>query len=320
MVAERATTGRSPLVIAHRGASGYLPEHTLEAKALAYGQGADYLEQDVVASRDGRLFVLHDIQLDRTTDVAQRHPERCRADGRWYAIDFDARELRALRVTERLTRDGGAARYPQRFPVHTGNFRLHTLDEELEFIRGLNRATGGDVGIYPELKSPAWHLAQGIDLGADVLACLERFDYMREGERVWLQCFDPGELRRLRESGYTLPMVQLVAPMPEEQGEWPAVPALSDEGLAALSETVQAVGPWLGHVLHDGDDTGFTARAHAAGLEVHPWTLRRDELPAGVQSFDALLDTLFGGIGVDGVFTDFPDLACAARARSVAAG
>lgn len=309
-----------PVVIAHRGASGYLPEHTLEAKALAHGQGADYLEQDVVASRDGRLFVLHDIELDRTTDVAERHPERCRADGRWYAIDFDARELRALRVTERLARDGNGARYPERFPVHTGNFRMHTLDEELEFIRGLNRATGRDVGIYPELKSPAWHRAQGIDLGAEVLACLERFGYARQGERVWLQCFDPEELRRLRDAGCRLPMVQLIAPLPEEQGQWPVDDPLSDAGLTALANTVQAVGPWLGHVLQDGQDTGFTARAHAAGLDVHPWTLRREELPAGWATFDGLLDALFGRVRVDGVFTDFPDLACAARERSVAAG
>ena len=91
----------SPIVIAHRGASGYLPEHTLAAKALAHGMGANFIEQDVVLSKDGTAIVLHDIHLDSTTDVAQRFPGRARADGRFYAIDFDIQEIRQLRVHER---------------------------------------------------------------------------------------------------------------------------------------------------------------------------------------------------------------------------
>jgi len=105
-----------PLVIAHRGASGYLPEHTLAAKALAHGQGADYLEQDVVLTADDVPIVLHDIHLDSTTDVADRFPDRARPDGRWYAVDFSLAEVRQLAVGERLGRDGTAA-FPGRFPA-----------------------------------------------------------------------------------------------------------------------------------------------------------------------------------------------------------
>ena len=138
-------------VIAHRGASGYLPEHTLPAKALAHAMGADFLEQDVVASRDGELIVLHDIHLDRVTDVAKRFPARARKDGRFYALDFDLAELRQLRVHERVAADGKPV-YPGRFPVTAGRFALHTFDEELAFIRGLNETTGRNAGVYPEIK------------------------------------------------------------------------------------------------------------------------------------------------------------------------
>ena len=105
-----------PIVIAHRGASGYLPEHTLVAKALAYGLGADYLEQDVVATRDGKLVVLHDLHLDDVSDVAERFPGRQRDDGLHYVIDFDVAELKTLAVLERRAPDGANAKYPQRFP------------------------------------------------------------------------------------------------------------------------------------------------------------------------------------------------------------
>ena len=126
-------------IIAHRGASGYLPEHTLPAKALAYAMQSDFLEQDVVATRDDQLVVLHDIHLDRVTDVAQRYPARARDDGRYYARDFDLDELRRLRVTERTDASGRAV-YPKRFPAGTGRFHIHTLAEELEL--GVERCLG----------------------------------------------------------------------------------------------------------------------------------------------------------------------------------
>jgi glycerophosphoryl diester phosphodiesterase len=306
------------VVIAHRGASGYLPEHTLEAKAMAYGQGADFLEQDIVATRDGELLVMHDRQLDLTTDVARRYPGRARADGSWYARDFTLSELRALRVTERLAQDRSSAAYPGRFPAWQGRFALHSLADELALVEGLNRSTGRRVGIYPEIKAPAWHRAEGIDLGLRLAEALEQWHAGTHGTPVWLQCFDPGELRRLRAAGIRLPMVQLIGRDPAGQGDWQGTDPLSTPGLVALSGHVQAIAPWLGHVWSGGRDTGLVARARELGLEVHAWTLRRDRLPEGCTDFHALLRTLWHAVGVNGVFSDFPDLAVAARDHGVA--
>ncbi|MEE8539261.1 MAG: glycerophosphodiester phosphodiesterase, partial [Woeseiaceae bacterium] len=171
-----------PLIIAHRGASGYLPEHTLEAKALAYGMGADYLEQDVVVSRDDQLIVLHDIHLDRVTDVAERFPDRHRADGRFYVRDFDLDEIQSLRVWERLNSKGDAVEFPNRYPARSGNFRIASFEEELEFIAGLNRSSGRSVGIYPEIKRPAWHQADGVDMSPKLLEILDRFGYRESSD------------------------------------------------------------------------------------------------------------------------------------------
>src|SRR5210317_2181827 len=184
-----------PVIIAHRGASGHLPEHRLAAKALAYAMGADYLEQDVVATRDDELVVLHDIHLDRVTDVAARFPGRQRDDGRFYVRDFDLAEIRSLGVTERLDEQGRPV-YPRRFPPHRSRFAVHTLAEELEFVGGLNHATGGSTGVYPEIKRPAWHREQGIDLSSALLDVLAEHGYQDPGDPVFVQCFDARELQR----------------------------------------------------------------------------------------------------------------------------
>ncbi len=132
------------VVIAHRGASGYLPEHTLPAKAMAYAQGADYLEQDLVMTKDDHLVVLHDHYLDRVTDVADRFPDRARKDGRYYAIDFTLDEIKSLKFTEGFDIENGkkVQTYPGRFPMGKSDFRIHTFEEEIEFVQGLNHSTG----------------------------------------------------------------------------------------------------------------------------------------------------------------------------------
>jgi glycerophosphoryl diester phosphodiesterase len=289
----------APLVIAHRGASGYLPEHTLPAKALAYGQGADYLEQDVVASRDGELLVFHDLYLDALTDVAERFPGRARPDGRHYCIDFDLAEIRTLRVRERRNPATGEPRFPGRFPIGAGAFGIVTLAEELAFVQGLNRSTGRVAGIYPEIKEPAWHRGHGIDLGARLIETLARFGYRQASAPVFVQCFDADELRRLRtELGVTLRLVQLV----EAEG-----PALDDAALARLSGIVDAIGADLRLLLGGEPATGLAAAARKAGLQVHAWTVRADQLPAGFTSLESLLDRLCRDLRVDGIFTDFPD-------------
>jgi glycerophosphoryl diester phosphodiesterase len=166
-----STSLAEKIVIAHRGASGYLPEHTLAAKAVAHAMGADYIEQDVVLSRDGVPVVLHDIQIETVTDVATMFPGRARADGRFYAIDFSLDELKALTVMERADERGEQV-FPDRFPRGASSFRIPTLAEEIELIQGLNLSTGREAGIYPEIKAPAWHRAQGQDISAIVLGVL----------------------------------------------------------------------------------------------------------------------------------------------------
>ena len=302
-----------PLVIAHRGASGYLPEHTLAAKGLAHDMGADFLEQDVVASRDDELIVLHDIHLDRVTDVAKRFPGRSRDDGRFYVRDFDLPELSSLRVWERMNADGSPV-YPERYPSCSGDFRIHTLREELAFIRRLNDETGRQAGIYPEIKRPAWHRQQGIDVAPRVLEILDDFGYEHAEDPVFLQCFDDVEVRRLKhELGCPFKLVQLIGNNCWQEADTDYDGLRTADGIKRLAETVNAIGPHLSHLYEvrevDGElvPTGLAELAHDAGLAVHPYTFRRDEMTPGFTSFADLVHFFAVEIGVDAVFTDFPD-------------
>ena len=139
------------IVIAHRGASGYVPEHTIAAKAMAYAMGADYIEQDVVMTKDNQLVVLHDHYLDHVTDVQEKFFTRKREDGRYYVIDFTLDEIRTLNVSERYDMIDGVkvAVFANRFPLNKSIFKVHTLSEEIELIQGLNKSTGKNIGIYP---------------------------------------------------------------------------------------------------------------------------------------------------------------------------
>jgi glycerophosphoryl diester phosphodiesterase len=305
----------TPLVIAHRGASGYLPEHTLEAKALAYGLGADYLEQDVVATRDGELVVLHDLYLDDVTNVARVFPGRSRADGLHYVIDFDLAELRRLAVSERRKPGSGSARFPGRFPVDTGAFRIATLDEELELVAGLNRSTGRAVGIYPEVKHPRWHHEHGVDLASTLLARLAAHGYRDESSAAFVQCFDAAELRRIRtELGSRLKLVQLVG------AEREYADLVTEEGIARVAEYATALGPSYDQLIADHRAQPAAPRpsrlaeaARAAGLLVHPYTFRKDALPPYAASLEQLLELFFVAVRVDGVFCDHPDVAIRVR-------
>jgi glycerophosphoryl diester phosphodiesterase len=300
----------NPLIIAHRGASGYLPEHTLAAKRLAHEMGADYLEQDVVASRDDELIVLHDIHLDRVTDVALRFPARARNDGRYYVRDFDLAELRSLTAWERMD-EGGNAVFPGRYPAQRGDFRLHTLAEEIDFIQQVNDETGRKVGIYPEIKRPNWHRSEGVDLAPRLLRVLAEFGYESHEDAVYVQCFDAAELRRIRHQlECPLKLVQLIGDTNYEE-------MLSPSGLKMLAETVDAIGPNILHFFEAADIdeaikvNSLAELAHAAGLAVHPYTFRADELPPGFATFEDLIHCFVVDIGVDGLFTDFPDRAIA---------
>jgi glycerophosphoryl diester phosphodiesterase len=303
-----------PLVIAHRGASGYLPEHTLASKRLAHQMGADFLEQDVVATRDDELVVLHDIHLDRVPDVAERFPGRARDDGRFYARDFDLEELRTLQAWERMNADGSPV-YPGRYPARSGDFSLHTLGEEIEFIQRLNAETGRVAGIYPEIKRPAWHREEGVDIAPLMLGILADAGFDGPDDPVFVQCFDDAELRRLRhELDCPYKLVQLIGANNWNEADTDYDVMRTRQGLEKLARTVDAVGPWLLYLyeLRAGDDlpvsTGFVGMAHEVGLGVHPFTFRADDLPRGFEKLAELVRFFADELAIDGLFTDFPDL------------
>lgn len=301
------------VIIAHRGASGYLPEHTLEAKAMAHAFGSHFIEQDVVLTKDGVPVVLHDHYLDTVTDVAEKFPSRAREDGRFYAIDFSLAEIKTLNAHERIDLKTGNAVFPKRFPIGLSSFEVPTLEEELELIKGLNRATGQNIGIYPEIKAPAFHRAEGQDISRIVLDVLKMHGYATKDDAVYVQCFDWNETQRIRkELGYKGKLVQLIA-----ENDWGESPDVNfnflktAEGLAEIASVADGIGPWIPQVIELTEkgvtSTGLVARAHENGLEVHPYTARMDALPPSIKRFDDLMEAVLFTAGADGIFSDFPD-------------
>ncbi len=303
------TASAQPLVIAHRGASGYVPEHTREATVMAHAMGADYIEQDVVLSQDDVPVVLHDIHLDTTSDVATRFPDRKRADGRFYALDFTLTELKQLRLHERSNHQTGKQAYPKRFPMDRGHFQIVTLEEELELIAGLNLSTGIVAGIYPEIKQPAWHRKEGHDISQIVLPLLVKHGYATKSDACYLQCFEHDEVKRLRgELGWKGRLIMLMSGGKTGVGGSDFEFLRSDAGLAELAKIVDGIGPAISSIVKGKTVTDLTMRAHEHKLEVHPYTLRVDDLPKGISSADELMGLLFRDAKVDALFTDFPDV------------
>ena len=285
-----------PLVIAHRGASGYLPEHTTESAAYAHALGADFIEQDVVQTRDGHLVVLHDITLNAVTNVAERFPDRAR-EGRHYVFDLTLEEVRSLRVRERHQ-----STESRRFPADSGEFQVSTLEEHIQLIQGLNKSTASDRGLYVEIKKPAEHRKQGLDPSKAVLGLLKKYGYESRDDNIWIQCFDAEEVARIRtELSCQLPLVQLYGAQPTEQQ------------LQAAGKIVDAVGVPISAVLQGVKDgvpqlSDVIARAHQSSLVVHVWTHRDDRLPNGVENSRQLLEWLVLKGGASGIFTDHPDV------------
>lgn len=324
------------IVIAHRGASGYLPEHTLASKALAYGMGVDYLEQDLVMTKDDQLVVMHDHFLDGITDVAERFPGRARADGRYYVVDFTLAEVRSLRMTEPFSLVEGkqVPVYPARFPLWESRFEIHTFQEEIEMIQGLNKSTGNNIGIYPEIKAPWLFRHEGKDISKAVLTVLKQYGYSNKESKIYLQSFDADELKRIDTElmpamGMDLKLVQLMA-----ETDWHETMVYDAKGKATpydydwmfkpgamktIASYADGIGPWKPMIVTEPGTpgkpviTGMVKEAHAAGLKVHPYTFRLDagQIPAYAKDFSDLLNIFLYQADVDGVFSDFPDKAVA---------
>lgn len=296
-------TAAAPIVIAHRGASGYLPEHTLEAAAFAHALESDYIEQDCVLSKDGIPVVMHDLTLDALTNVKAVFPGRQRDDGKFHVLDFTLAELRQLRVTERRSANGTPKTNSSRFPAEQGSFRISTLEEHLQLIQGLNQSRQHKAGVYVEIKDPRRHREAGLDASVAVLEVLGRFGYDSADDRIYVQCFDESEVRRLRNDlKCPLPLIWLTAKAP------------TADQLRDARSFCDGLGLLLTLVVTGADSRGrlevssLVSQAHGVGLPVHVWTWRSDSLPEFVKSGDLLLESLTVEAGVDGIFTDHPDL------------
>jgi glycerophosphoryl diester phosphodiesterase len=336
------------VVIGHRGASGYLPEHTLAAYFVAIQQGADYIEPDLVLTRDGVLVARHENEISGTTDVASRAEFAARRavkdiDGErvegWFTEDFTLAELKTLRARERL---------PELRPANTrfdGVFEIPTFEEILTMLRAANdqRAAAAKgrrlpkpatIGVYPETKHPTYFRSIGLPFERELLRVLAKYGYRNASDPVFIQSFEVGNLQQLRKQT-RLRLVQLVAEKSapfdwQQDGDRRTyADMLTTAGLAQVAQYADAIGPHKELVVSRpsdgslGKDTGLARAARAAGLGVHVWTLRAENhfLPANLRSsadpaargdveqeLAALLDA-----GVTGVFADYPDIATQVR-------
>jgi glycerophosphoryl diester phosphodiesterase len=284
--------GREPEIIAHRGASGHRPEHTLAAYELGLEQGADVIEPDLVPSRDGVLFCRHDPGLARSTDVARRAAWAARrVDGDWPVHRFDAVEIDAL---------GAIQPFPGRSPRHDGEQPPLRFEAAIAWAARAAAARGREVVLYPEIKHPLEFAAAGVDPLPSFEQAVAR---LPAGVAIRVQCFDAAPLRRIAEAT-GLPCTLLLA----ADADWRAALAGHGGWLAALGIDKQLLG-----------EDGLLAAAHARGLRVDAWTFRDDRVAAGHRTID---DELCAALrsGADGLFCDFPDTALRVRAALSAGG
>lgn len=328
---------RRPLVIGHRGASGYRPEHTLASYELAIRLGADYVEPDLVPTKDGVLVARHENEIGGTTDVAERPEFADRRttktiDGRaitgWFTEDFTLAELRTLRAKERI---------PAVRPDNTrydGRFQVPTLAQVLRMVRDTNRGPGRDVGVYIETKHPTYFDSLGLSMEEPLVRTLRRFGFEKRGSKVFLQSFETTNLRDL-DRMTDLPLVQLMdatgAPYDLVVAGDPRTYAdlTARRELRGISRYADGIGPNKDLVIPRGTDgsaqrrTPLVGDAHDYGLLVHPFTIR-DENQFMATDFRRGTDpnakgdvraeiTAFLDAGVDGFFTDHPDSGVDAR-------
>lgn len=360
--AEATLDGTPAVVVAHRGASGYRPDHTLEAYRLAVEQGADFIEPDLVATKDGSLVARHEPMLSETTDVAERPEFADRKTTRlvdgvpttdWFASDFTLAEIRTLFARQPIA---------SRDRSFDGKLRIPTLQEVVDLAKAESARTGRTIGIAPETKHPTFHYALGLPLEEPLLDILDQAGWTSKEDPVVIQSFEVGNLKYLKKrTGVRL--AQLVAAQGvDAQGQivLGAAPGgrpydfavsgderrwtdlLTAEGLKEIATYADIVAPWKPYLIpavpndDDGDGkpddvngdgrvdwrdrtmgrpSALVGNAHAAGLRVYAWTFRADPqyLAADFGGDGAMEIRAFLDLGVDGVFSDFPDVAVKAR-------
>ena len=322
------------IVIAHRGASGYLPEHSMASKAMAYAMGADYIEQDLVMTKDNEVIVLHDYYLNNTTNVAKIYPDRKRKDGKYYVTDFNLAEIKKLSTTQRfyLNKKGQQiANFPNRFPLWQSDFKIHTFAQEIELIQGLNKSTGKQIGIYPEIKAPWFFHQEGKDISKAVLNILKKYSYTNKNDLVYLQSFDPNELERIHqellpEFGMSIKLVQVIAKTDwletffYQKDRWRAYNydwMFEPDAMKKIAQYADVIAPSKAMIIKNSsvifwlNYTNIVKDAHQAGMKVHAWTFHLDDgsIPRYASGFDNMLDIFYYQANVDGIFTDFTDRA-----------
>ncbi|GAA0476201.1 glycerophosphodiester phosphodiesterase [Streptomyces sp. NPDC046215] len=332
-----------PTVIGHRGGSGSRPEHTLGSYQFALDNGADVIEQDVVPTKDGHLVCRHENDITGTTDVAKRPEFASRkttksVDGEshtgWFTEDFTLAELRTLRATERIpgTR--------QHNTVYDGRWQVPTFEEVLKWADEQGRKRGRTVWLHVETKHPTYFRKAGLGLEERLAKLLRRYGRAGRNSFTFLQSFEPSSLQRLNRLGVDCPKVLLLDDLPtrpwdftEAKDPRTVADLITPEGLKWVSGFAQGIGPWLNLIIpRDKNDkltreTTLVRDAHAAGLLLHPYTMRNENsfLPADFRrgTDPNAYGDAFGAFkryfatGIDGIFSDNPDTAALARADFV---
>lgn len=355
--------GNPPLVIAHRGASGQLPEQTLEAYARAIELGADVIEMDLVSTKDGVLIARHDPNLAISTDVA-KHPrfasrkKTIKVDGEtqtgWFSNDFTLAEIKTL---------GGISTDPERPQDFNGKFKIPTFQEIIDFAKAKSKETGRTIAIYPETKNPTYFRDLGLPMEDKVIAAINAAGWNSKTAPIYVQSFEPGSLKYMKAKGLKTRLIQLIdgdgidmktgamtyAVPVDRPYEWTKAGdkrnfdvMVTPAGLAEIKTYADGIGPWKRYIvsikgsigsdgkpldvnkdgkINDADATSVSpttlvADAHKAGLFVHPFTFRNESrrLAADYNKDGRNEYAVYYKLGVDGVFTDFPDTAIAARA------
>jgi glycerophosphoryl diester phosphodiesterase len=316
------SSAKRPIIIGHRGASGHRPEHTLESYTLAIEQGADYIEPDLVATKDGVLIARHENEIGSTTDVAEKFPGRKRTvniDGEpvtgWFTEDFTIAEVRTLRAKERLA---------SRSQAYNGQFAIPTFEQVVALAKAKSAELGRPIGVYPETKHPSHFTRVGLPLEERIVAVLNAQSWNSADAPVFIQSFEVNNLKRLR-TLTKVRRIQLVSPdgRPADDSPRRYAEMVTPEGLRDIASYAAGVGANQRLIVPAdnagrlGAPTSLVRDAHAVGLLVHVWTLRNDTpfLASGYDGDPIREHVQFTELGVDGIFTDFPDTARLAQQR-----